>query len=91
MTRFTYRHLVTLLEGDQDMIEQLVEHGVIERGEGDRVTVDVDRVLVARTLRELEVEWPGIEVILRLRDDLSHARRRIADLEHAVAELRRRR
>lgn len=83
-TRFTYEHLLALVEGDHVLLERLVDEGVIERreGEDDRVVVDVDVVLVARTLwRDLDVEWPGIEVILRLRDELVRARRRIAELE----------
>ena len=40
-----------------------------------------------RTLwRDLEIEWPGIEVILRLCDELAQARRRIAKLEQDLAE-----
>jgi hypothetical protein len=50
------------------------------------VTIDVDRVLLARTLwRDLEVEWPGIEIILELVTELALARRRIAELESALA------
>lgn len=82
MTRFTYQALLALVEGDHDLIEHLVDEGLIERRENDRVIVDVDVVLCARTLwRDLDVEWPGIEVILRLRDELANARRRIAELE----------
>lgn len=82
MTRFTYQRLVELVDGDGELIERLVEEGVIERRDGDRVLVDVDRVLLVRTLwRELEIDWPGIEVILRLRDELDRARGRIAELE----------
>ena len=50
-----------------ELIARLVEEGLIERATTNVVTIDVDRVLIARTLwRELEVEWPGIEIILRL-------------------------
>jgi hypothetical protein len=85
MTRYTYQHLLELVDGDDELIARLVEEGeIVRRDEGDIVTVDVERVLVARTLlRELEVDWPGIEVILRLRDELVRARRRIAELEGA--------
>ncbi|MBA3817458.1 MAG: hypothetical protein H0X17_01075 [Deltaproteobacteria bacterium] len=88
MTRFTYQGLVDLVEGDHDLIEHLVEEGLIERRDEDdnRVIVDVDRVLVARTLwRDLDVDWHGIEVILRLCDELASARQRIAELELALA------
>jgi hypothetical protein len=91
MTRTTYAQLVALVEGDSDLIERLVDEGLIEARTDDRVLVDVDRVLVARTLwRELEVEWPGIEVILRLRDELLAARRRIGELERALEDVAKR-
>ncbi len=80
MTRFTYQHLLELVEGDTELITLLVEEGEIVRGEDDVVTVDVERVLVARTLlRDLDVTWPGIEIILRLRRELAEARQRLAD------------
>ena len=64
MTRFTYQHLLELVDGDDELIVRLVDEGLVER-QDDVVTVDVDSVLLARTLwRELEVEWPGIEIIL---------------------------
>jgi hypothetical protein len=82
MSRYTYQHLVELLDGDNELIARLVEEGEIVQRDDDVVVVDVDRVLLARTLlRELEVDWPGVEIILRMRDDLVAARRRIAELE----------
>ena len=80
-TRFTYQRLVELVDDDHELIARLVEEGVIEVRDDDRVVVDVDSVLAARTLRELEVDWSGIAIILRLRDELAAARRRIAELE----------
>ena len=80
-TRFTYQRLVELVDDDHELIAQLVEDGVIEVRDDDRVLVDIDSVLAARTLRELEVDWSGIAIILRLRDELAAARRRIAELE----------
>jgi hypothetical protein len=89
-TRFTYERLLALVEGDQELITHLLEEGLIERQDDVRAIVDVDHVLVARTLwRDLEIEWPGIAVILRLRDDLDAARRRIQELETALAESKR--
>ena len=82
MTRYTYQHLLELVDGDDELIALLVEEGEIVRGDDDVVTVDVERVLVARTLlRELEVSWPGIEIILRLRAELATARKRLAELD----------
>ena len=84
--RFTYRLLVELVGGDDDLIVHLVDEGVIEPCGDDRVTVDVDSVLAAQTLRELEVDWSGIPIILRLRAELALARRRIAELEASGRE-----
>lgn len=84
VVRYTYRQLIELVEGDDELIAQLIEEGVIEECAGDRALVDVDSVLAARTLRELEVDWSGIAIILRLRDELAAARRRIAELEAAA-------
>jgi hypothetical protein len=84
-TRFTYQRLVELVDGDQELISHLVEEGLIERRGEDRALVDVDHVLIARTLwRELEIDWPGVEVILHLHDRLSQAQARIAELEAAL-------
>jgi len=86
-TRYTYARLLELVEGDRELIVQLVEHGLIEARDEDRALVNVEQVLVARTLwRDLEIDWPGIEVILRLLDDLAGARRRIAELERTLSE-----
>jgi Arc/MetJ family transcription regulator len=88
-TRFSYRRLVELVDNDHELIEYLVEEGVIElvtdTDTADRVRVDIDSVLAAQTLRELEVDWSGIAIILRLRDELARARQRIAELEAALA------
>ncbi len=85
MTRFTYEHLLELVEGDHELIVHLVEEGLVERHD-DIVTADVDHVLLARTLwRDLDVEWPGIEVALKLAGELRAARRRIAELEATLA------
>jgi hypothetical protein len=83
-TRFTYQRLVELVDDDHELIARLVEDGVIEVREDDRVLVDIDSVLAARTLRELEVDWSGIGIILRLRGELAAARRRIAELERST-------
>lgn len=88
MTRYTYQHLLALVEGDDELIVHLVEEKLIERHD-DIVTLDVDLVLLARTLwRDLDVDWPGIEIILRLAAELGDARTRIAELEATLADRR---
>lgn len=85
MTRFTYQHLLELVEGDEELVVRLVEEGLIEHGD-EVASVDLDTVLLVRTLwRDLEVEWPGIEIIVKLVAQLGAARRRIEELEAAVA------
>jgi Arc/MetJ family transcription regulator len=96
IARFTYRRLVELVDGDEELIAWLIDESVadgategvddhvIEPRGDDRVTVDIDSVLAARTLRELDVDWSGIPIILRLRRELAEARRRIAELEAAA-------
>lgn len=88
MTRFTYQRLVQLVDGDDELVARCVEEGIIEtRPDDDRVTVDVDRVLVARTLvRDLEVGWTAVELVLRLREELGAARARIVALEAELAK-----
>lgn len=82
MTRFTHQHLIELVGGDRELIERLVEEGVIEQGPSDVAIVDVDQVLLAQTLvRELAIDWSGVDIILRLMDELTRARQRIAELE----------
>ena len=85
MSRFTYQHLLELVDGDHEFIVRLIEEGLIEQRD-DVTGVDVDAVLLARTLwRNLEVDWPGIEIIVRLTAQLNAARRRVQELEAAVA------
>lgn len=88
MIRFTYRDLLELVEGDAELIVHLVEEELVERHE-DIVTIDLDRVLLARTLwRDLEVDWPAIGIILKLATELAESRQRIAELEAALAAKR---
>ena len=85
MSSYTYQHLLELVDGDHEFIFRLVEEGLIEQRD-DVMSVDVDAVLLARTLwRNLEVDWPGIEIIVRLTAQLNAARRRVQELEAAVA------
>ena len=85
-TRHTYAALLALVEGDAELLARMVDEGVIAMRADDVAVVDVELVLVARTLwRDLAIDWPGIEVILRLRGELAAARLRIAALEAELA------
>lgn len=80
--KFTYQHLVELVDGDHELITRMVEEGIIEQRDDSTAVADVDRVLVTRTLvRELEIDWNGVDVILRLLRQLEAARARIRELE----------
>jgi hypothetical protein len=86
VTRFTYEDLLALVDGDRALIDLLIAEGEIQSAGDDIARVDIDRVLVARTLlRDLEITWSGAEVILDMRAALVAARRRIAALEAALA------
>ena len=84
MIRFTYQHLLELVDGDDEFIVRLVEEGLIEQRD-DVMSVDVDAVLLARTLwRNLEVDWPGIEIIVSLTAQMNAARRRVQELDRPL-------
>ncbi|MCP4447929.1 MAG: hypothetical protein GY811_21725 [Myxococcales bacterium] len=81
MSVVTAEALLELLEGDQELLESLVEHGIISREVECYGPEDVETVLVSRTLvRELEVNWAGVDVILRLRRQLLVTRLRLAEI-----------
>lgn len=82
------RLIESVLEGDREVLEALAESGLIEPGHGYTV-VDVEVARVARTLwRELDVNWEGVEIILRLRQDLLETRRQLAEVLDALARRR---
>ena len=82
MKRVTLQQLIEVVDGDQELIELLVRERVIEeQPDGFRIE-EVDRVLASRTLvREFEVNIAGVDIILRLREELAEARQHIAELE----------
>ena len=74
------RMLIELFGDDRELLEQLIDAGVIPREE-TLADADVEAALVARTLlRELEVNLPGVEIIVRMRQELLDTRRQVAEL-----------
>jgi len=75
-TRVTFEHLVAIVNGDRELIVVLLEQGIIEQRDDGFCAADVDRALATKTLvRDLDVNWPGVDIILRLREELAEARR----------------
>lgn len=84
------RDLDRILAGDLAFLDEAMERGLIRTRIATELTeIDLERVRVARVLvRELEINWPGVEVILRMREEILTGQRQI---ERLIAELRRRR
>lgn len=82
MTRPMERdHLVELLEGDQEVLERLFELAILDPQAREFPPTEVEKALVARTLvRELEVNWAGVEIILRLREEMLATRQQVTEL-----------
>ena len=81
MSSFTLAAILELLEGDQELLQALTEHGIIAEGTFDFGPEEVESVLVSRTLvREMGINWEGVDVILRLRKQLLLTRHRLAEI-----------
>ena len=80
--RITRERLIEVAGGDGELVTLLIEEGVVTVDEQGFTAEDVDVVLASRTLvRELGVNLPGVEIILRLRRELVSVRHRLAELE----------
>jgi hypothetical protein len=75
------RALVEIIGDDPELIEVLYEVGVLDRDADTVEDAVIEAALVTRTLvRELEVNPPGVEIILRMRQELLAHRRQVAQL-----------
>lgn len=85
--RYDLGRLLAILEDDRELLEEMQRLELIRR-EGEEYTEDAcERALVIRTLvRELEVNWAGVEIIVRMREELLTSRRQLADLIAALRE-----
>lgn len=83
--RVTMAALLELVGGDDELILQLCELGHLERDADDYGPDEVEMVLVCQTLvRELDVNWAGVDVALGLRRQLLEARRALSELAHRL-------
>lgn len=81
MKKVAADELLRLLEGDRELLHILSEVGIIDENAPGFAPDEVEVILISRTLvRELEVNGPGVDVILRLRKQLLLTRKRLAEL-----------
>lgn len=80
--------LELLLSGDRELYVQLCEAGLVPRDDTALAQEHLETARVVRTLvRELEVNWAGVEVVLQMRSQLVATRRQMRDLAELVRRL----
>lgn len=85
--RFTLERALAVIEGDTELLDQLVVLGLCERRDEGFSVAEVELMRVARVLvRELEVNWPGVEIILRMREELMATQRQMVELIELVRD-----
>jgi hypothetical protein len=88
-THITHLQVLQALQGDEDLLSCLVELGFVERRVDGYSPDEVERALVSYTLvRELGVNWEGVEVILRLREELLATHDQVARLLELMRDAR---
>jgi hypothetical protein len=76
--------LLEILEGDRELLDELRRAGILESDHPGLTEADDARV--ARVLvRELDVNWPGVEIILRMRREIVEMHRQTEELLRLVA------
>jgi hypothetical protein len=86
VTFYTRKQVIELLEIDEGFLVSLEREEVVTRDAPDESQSDfselmLERARVARTLmRDLEVNLPGVAVIVRLREEVSTLRRHLEQL-----------
>lgn len=92
MTFYTRKQVLELLEIDEGFLVTLEREEIVARdapadASGDFSELMLERARVAQNLvRDLDVNLPGVAVIVRLREEVSGLRRR---LEQLLGELGR--
>jgi hypothetical protein len=79
--RISIDDVIAMLGGDHDLYEELVAGGYCHPAPEGLTTEEVEAARVAQILlRDLEVNWPGVEVALALRQQVFAMRRQVAEL-----------
>lgn len=92
MNYYTRKQVVELLEIDEGFLVALEREEIVLRDAPEGAAAEfsermLERVRVAQNLvTDLEVNLPGVAVIVRMREEMSDLRQRMAELVH---ELRR--
>ncbi len=90
MTFYTRRQVLELLEIEEGFLlaleqEEIVEHDAPASAEGEFSERMLERIRVADTLaRDLEVNLPGVAVILRLREEIAELRHALGSALHRI-------
>jgi hypothetical protein len=82
MSALTVHEVILLvLDNDRDLLERLCDAELVPRDPEAQRPEHAEIARLVRTLTdELEVNWAGVEVILRLRDELVATRQQIREL-----------
>lgn len=90
MSRLVRAAILTTLEGDEEFYEQLRGRGLLPQDEDSLEPDHVELARVTHTLvRELEVNWPGVEIVLRMRRELIDTHKQVEVLLNMLQELRK--
>jgi hypothetical protein len=77
-----------LLGGDGELYAQLCEAGLVPRDDAALASEHLETARVVRALvHELEINWPGVEVVLHMRSQLVATRRQLVELATIVRSL----
>lgn len=94
---WTIEEVVTTYSIDRDFLDELEREEIIcpVCGQGAKTTLsseEIEKALLARTLVEdMEVNLPGVEVVLRMREQMLEMRRQFDHiLEDLAAQIQRR-
>lgn len=81
MTDSVQTAILKVCEGDAEFYRELCVQGVVPTGAEQLGQEHVEAARVAYVLvRELDVNWAGVEVVLRMRRELVESRKQIAEL-----------